>query len=79
MPAGFDLIITADYPSHMAELRLTDAHGAQPAFQRTDFKTIPLSRRYGLFDLYNYLRHYATEGEEASRVEEIGVCIGSPN
>jgi hypothetical protein len=32
MPSNFDLIITADYPSRIAELRLLDAHGVQLAF-----------------------------------------------
>ncbi|MGH9936253.1 MAG: CHAT domain-containing protein, partial [Blastocatellia bacterium] len=81
MPANFDLIITADYPSRRghtgrtAKLLLQDAQGVQLAFRQTDFKTIALSHKHGLFDLRNYLRHYAAEGEEAARVAEIGVCI----
>ena len=75
MPAHFDLIITADYPNRTAELRLLDAHGSQLAYRQTDFKTIVVSRRQGLFDLRNYLRHYVEEGEEAASVAEIGVCI----
>lgn len=75
MPANFDLVIKADYPSGTAELTLYDADGVQLTFQQTDFKTIALSHWHGLFDLRNYLRHYATEGEEAARVAEIGVCI----
>lgn len=75
MPADFDLIITADYPSRTAELRLMDAHGVQLAFRETDFKTITPSRRYGLFDLRNYLDHYVEEDEEAARVAEIGALI----
>jgi tetratricopeptide (TPR) repeat protein len=75
MPASFDLIISADYPNRTAELRLLDAHGFQLAFRQTDFKTIALSHQRGLFDLRNYLRHYAAEGEEAARVAEIGVLI----
>jgi len=50
MPASFDLIITADYPSRTAEMRLRDPHGAQLAFRQTDFKTITLPEgifRYG--------------------------------
>ncbi len=74
MPSNFDLIITADYPSRTAELRLLDAHGAQTAFRQTDFKQIAVSRQQGLFDLRNYLRHYA-EGAEVASVAEIGVCI----
>src|SRR5262249_41837470 len=75
MPSHFDLIITADFPSLTAELRLLDAHGVQLAFRQTDFKTIPVSRQQGLFDLRNYLRHYVEEGGEAASVAEIGVCI----
>lgn len=33
MPADFDLIITADYPSCTVELRLLDAHGVQLAYR----------------------------------------------
>jgi len=75
MPAHFDLIITADYPSRTAELRLLDAHGSQLAYRQTDFKTIAVSRQQGLFDLGDYLRHYVEEGKEAASVAEIGVCI----
>ena len=75
MPSNFDLIITADYPSRTAELRLLDEHGVQLAFRQTDFKTIAVSRQQGLFDLRNYLRHYVEEGKEAASVAEIGVCI----
>ena len=75
MPASFDLIITADYPSRTAELLLLDARGVQLAFRHTDFKTIARSHQHGLFDLRNYLRHYAAEGEEEARVAEIGVLI----
>ncbi len=75
MPSNFDLIITADYPSRTAELRLLDEHGVQLAFRQTDFKTIAVSRQQGLFDLRNYLRHYVEPGREAASVAEIGVCI----
>ncbi|MEK6405603.1 MAG: hypothetical protein AABN34_01425 [Acidobacteriota bacterium] len=75
MQANFDLIITADYPSRTAELRLLDAHGSQLAFRQTDFKTIAVSRQQGLFDLRDYLRHYVEPGKEAASVAEIGVCI----
>ena len=51
MPPHFDLIITADYPKRTAELSLLDAHGSQLAYRQTDFKTITVSRRQGLFDL----------------------------
>ena len=73
MASDFDLVITADYPSRTAELRLLDGHGSQLAFRRTDFKTIAVSR-HGLFDLRSYLRLYA-EGQEAARAAEICVCI----
>src|SRR5262245_2982822 len=44
MPSNFDLIITADYPSRTAELRLLDEHGSQLAYRQTDFKTIAVSQ-----------------------------------
>ncbi|MDQ3583749.1 MAG: hypothetical protein M3495_20045, partial [Pseudomonadota bacterium] len=72
MPAHFDLVVTADYPSRTAELRLLDAHGSQLAYRQTDFKTIAVSRQQGLFDLGDYLRHYVEEGKEAASVAEIG-------
>ena len=75
MPSNFDLIITADYLSRTAELRLLDAHGVQLAFRQTDFKTIAVSRQQGLCDLRDYLRHYVEEGKEAASIAEIGVCI----
>ncbi|MER2601229.1 MAG: CHAT domain-containing protein [Candidatus Competibacter phosphatis] len=75
MPTHFDLIITADAPSHTAEFRLLDAHGSQLAYRHTDFKTISVSHRQGLFDLRNYLRLYVEEGKEPAAVAEIGVCI----
>ena len=75
MPTHFDLIITADYPSRTAELRLLDAHGSQLAFRQTDFKKIAVSHQQGLFDLRNFLRHYVEAGREAASVAEIGVCI----
>lgn len=75
MQSNFDLIITADYPSRTAELRLLDMHGSQLAFRQTDFKTIAVSRQQGLFDLRNYLRHYVEPGKEAASIAEIGVCI----
>ena len=75
MPAHFDLIITADYPSRTAEFRLLDAHGGQVAFRQTDFKNITASHLQGLFDLRNYLRTLVEEGKEAAAVAGIGVCI----
>jgi tetratricopeptide (TPR) repeat protein len=77
MLSHFDLIITADYPSRTAELRLLDAHGVQLACRQTDFnfKTISMSRQQGLFDLRNYLHHYVEPGQEAAIVAAIGVCI----
>lgn len=75
MPTHFDLIITADTPNQTAEFRLLDAHGSQLAYRHTDFKTISVSHRQGLFDLRNYLRLYVEEGKETAAVAEIGVCI----
>ena len=75
MQTSFDLVITADYPNRTAEFRLLDGSGAQLHFRHTDFKTIPVSRRQGLFDLRNFLRHYVEPGDERASVAEIGVCI----
>ena len=75
MSPNFDLVITADTPSLTAELRLLDGAGIQLAYRLTDFKTIAVSRRQGLFDLRNYLKHYVEQGKEAASVAEIGVCI----
>jgi hypothetical protein len=75
MPANFDLIITADTPNHSAEFNLLDENGVQLAFRQTDFKTIELSHKRGLFDLRNYLRHFVVEGQEEAAVADIGVCI----
>jgi tetratricopeptide (TPR) repeat protein len=75
MPSNFDLIITADYPSRTAELRLLDEHSVQLAYRQTDFKAIAVSRQQGLFDLRNYLRLYVEPDREAASVAELGVCI----
>ena len=75
MPAHFDLIITADYPSRTAEFVLRDAAGVQLAYRKTEFGNISISHQQGLFDLRNYLRIYVEEGKEAAAVAEIGVCI----
>jgi tetratricopeptide (TPR) repeat protein len=75
MPAAFDLIIDTDSPSHTAEFRLLDAHANQLAYRQTDFTSISVSRRLGLFDLRNYLRNLVEPGHEAASVAEIGVCI----
>ncbi len=75
MQANFDLIITADTPNRRAELELRDHNGAQLAYRLTEFKDIEVSKQHGLFDLRNYLRHYAVEGEEAARIFEVGICI----
>jgi tetratricopeptide (TPR) repeat protein len=75
MPSDFDLIITVDSPSLTAHFRLLDAHGSQLAFNQTDFRTLTLSDRRGLFDLRNYLRYYVESGHEAASVAQIGVCI----
>ena len=73
--ADFDLIITTDTPNWTAELRLLDAHGSQIGYQWTDFKTIPVGRQQGLFNLRDYLRRYVEPGQEAASVAEIGVGI----
>ena len=75
MTENFDLIITADTPNRTAELQLRDAHGAQLAYRLTDFKTIDVSQQRGLFDLRNYLRHYAEGANETASVAAIGLCI----
>ena len=75
MPADFDLIITADAPSHTAELRLLDAAGVQLAYRQTDFHSIALSRQHGLFNLCDFLQHYVAPDQEAASVADIGVCI----
>jgi hypothetical protein len=75
MQAGFDLIITADYPTRTAELRLHDADCVHLAYRQTDFKTIAASRWQGLFNLRNYLHLYVEQGKQAASVAEIGVCI----
>jgi hypothetical protein len=75
MPPHFDLIITADHPNRTAEFRLLDSTGGQLAYRQTDFKTIPASRRQGLFDLRNYLRLYVEEERQSAAAAEIGVCI----
>jgi hypothetical protein len=79
MPSNFDLIITVDTPNHSAEFNLLDENGVQLAFRQTDFKTIELSHKRGLFDLRNYLRHYVVEGQEEASVADIGVCIAEPD
>ena len=56
MPSNFDLVITTDSPNLTADLRLLDTNGVQIAYRHTDFNSIPVSRRQGLFDLRNYLR-----------------------
>ena len=75
MPASFDLVIATDNARFSAEFRLLDAHGVQLAYRFTDFNTLSASLRHGLFDLRNYLRHYAEPGQEAPAVDDIGVCI----
>jgi CHAT domain len=75
MRASFDLIITADTPNRTAELRLLNVHGAQLAYHQTDFKIIDVSQQRGLFDLRNYLRHYAEGVNDAAHIAKLGVCI----
>lgn len=75
MTNHFDLIITADFPSLIAEFSLHDSSGVQVGFRQTDFKAISVSHQRGLFDLRNHLRLYVEEGRERAAVAEIGVCI----
>lgn len=75
MQPSFDLIINADHPSRTAELRLLDAAKVQLAYRQADFKTIPVSRLQGLFDLRNYVRNLVEAGKEEASVAEVGVCI----
>lgn len=75
MAAYFTLMITTDYPSRTAELRLFDANGLQLAYHLADFKILTFSTQLGMFDLHNYLRDYVDKGNEKSSVAEIGVCI----
>ncbi len=75
MPAHFDLIITANYPSRTAEFTLQNAAGVQLAYKKTEFKKISVSHQQGLFDLRNYLRLYFEDGKERAAMAEIGVCI----
>lgn len=75
MSARFDLIITTDTASLVAEFQLRDADGVQLAFRRTDFRTLTQGQKDALFDLRNYLRIYVQEGNEAAAVADVGVCI----
>ena len=75
MPAAFDLIITADYPSRTAEFSLCNAEGGQIGYKKTEFGGISVSHQRGLFDLRSYLRLYVEEGKQRAAVAEIGVCI----
>lgn len=75
MPAHFTLKITADSENLRAEFQLLNAHGSQLAYRLTDFNAISLSRRYGLFDLRNYLNLYVEQGKEQAAMDDIGVCI----
>ena len=67
MPTHFDLIITANYPSHTADFRLLDAHGAQLAYRQTEFKTITIGHRQGLFDLRNTCGSTSRKGKKRRR------------
>ncbi|WP_164706395.1 CHAT domain-containing protein [Methylobacterium sp. XJLW] len=69
------MLISTDAPSQTAEIRLLDEHGVHLGYQRVDFKVVPLSRRHGLFDLREFLRHYVEPGQESTALAEIGVCI----
>ena len=75
MKAHFDLKITANYGTRIAEFFLRDSAGAQIGYQQTDFNAISVSHQRGLFDLRNYLRLFVEPGKERAAMEEIGVCI----
>lgn len=76
MTADFDLIITADTPTGRVELDLRDSSGAHLAYRLTEFNSIVASDQHGLFDLRNYLRHYATsDADETARIAHVGLCI----
>ncbi len=75
MSARFDLIITTDTASLVAEFQLRDADGVQLAFHQADFSALAKSRQDALVDLRNYLRVCVDEGQEAAAVADIGVCI----
>lgn len=70
MSCLYDLQITTR-DAWVAELQLRDAGGNH----RADFSLLSPSQKRGLFDLRNFIRHYAGEGQEAAHVAEIGVCI----
>jgi tetratricopeptide (TPR) repeat protein len=75
MKAHFDLKITANYGTRIAEFFLRDSAGAQIGYQQTDFSAISVSQQRGLFDLRNYLRLFVDPGKERAAMAEIGVCI----
>jgi len=75
MKAHFDLKITANYGTRIAEFFLRDSAGAQIGYQQTDFNAISVSHQRGLFDLRNYLRLFVEPGKERAAMAEIGVCI----
>jgi tetratricopeptide (TPR) repeat protein len=75
MKAHFDLKITANYGTRIAEFFLRDSAGAQIGYQQTDFNAISVSQQRGLFDLRNYLHVLVDPGKEREAMAEIGVCI----
>lgn len=75
MKANFDLVVTADSDSRIAEFALLDAAGVQVAYRKTLFDDISVSRQQGLFDLRNFLRLYVEEGKQAAAVADVGACI----
>lgn len=75
MKAHFDLKITANYGTRIAEFFLRDSAGAQIGYQQTDFNAISVSQQRGLFDLRNYLHVLVDPGKERAAMAEIGVCI----
>jgi tetratricopeptide (TPR) repeat protein len=75
MKAHFDLEITANYETRIAEFSLYNSAGVKIAFHQTDFNAISVSHQRGLFDLRNYLRVFVEPGKEHAVMAEIGVCI----
>jgi len=75
MKAHFDLEITANYETRIAEFSLYNSAGVKIAFHQTDFNAISVSHQRGLFDLRNYLRLFVEPGKEHAVMAEIGVCI----
>lgn len=75
LPTQFDLVITTNTATDVADFHLQDDHGTQLAFHQADFKNISASHRRGVFDLRNYLDIYIDPGNEAAAIADVGVAI----